>query len=375
MLFYIQYYSNKNETGIVMKKNKTLKIIVILLMSILAVVCLSYCSNTANKEKIGASDTLGESITAQEPESNDETLPHMQETSNETEPQTIEETVPETEPATEAPPETTPPPPGYVAVTGITLSVYSVNLQAGDKQMPIVTMAPANATDKGEIWKSSDTSVATVDIYGNITGISQGKCTVTVTSASNPTVSANVSVSVSPAPAPTYIDGILVVNKTYALPKSYAPGWDAEASAKIWEMIGDAQKEGLKFRIASGYRSYIDQSIIYNNYVAVDGQAAADRYSARPGHSEHQSGLAFDLSTTYFSGLTQEFANTPEGIWLAENCHKYGFIIRYPKEKEHITGYMYEPWHVRYLGVEKAAAVRDSGLCLEEYLGITSSYS
>jgi len=169
---------------------------------------------------------------------------------------------------------------------------------------------------------------------------------------------------------PTYIDGILVVNKTYALPKSYAPGWDAEASSQLWKMFAAAKTDGISLWVKSGYRSYIDQQIIYNGYVANDGQANADRYSARPGHSEHQSGLAFDLNS-----LSQDFGTTPEGIWLAQNCHKYGFIIRYPKEKEHITGYMYEPWHVRYLGVEKATAVFESGLCLEEYLGITSKYA
>ena len=101
-----------------------------------------------------------------------------------------------------------------------------------------------------------------------------------------------------------------------------------------------------------------------------DGQEAADRYSARPGHSEHQSGLAFDLND-----LSESFGRTKEGIWLRENCWKYGFIIRYPEDKESITGYMYEPWHVRYIGNDSAKAVYESGLCLEEYLGITSQYS
>ena len=100
------------------------------------------------------------------------------------------------------------------------------------------------------------------------------------------------------------------------------------------------------------------------------GQAAADRFSARPGHSEHQTGLAFDLNS-----ITDEFKDTDEGKWVTENCHNYGFIIRYPADKESVTGYMYEPWHIRYLGVETAQAVHDSGLCLEEYLGITSQYA
>ena len=167
----------------------------------------------------------------------------------------------------------------------------------------------------------------------------------------------------------TYIDGILIVNKTYPLPKSYAPHEDKTAVSALYGMFKAAKKEGLSLFVKSGYRSYLDQSIIYRGYVERDGQAAADRYSARPGHSEHQSGLAFDLNST-----SSSFADTPEGIWLKDNCHKYGFIIRYPEGKEHLTGYMYEPWHVRYLGVEKATAVYESGLCLEEYLGITSAY-
>ena len=97
---------------------------------------------------------------------------------------------------------------------------------------------------------------------------------------------------------------------------------------------------------------------------------AADTYSARAGHSEHQTGLAFDLNS-----LEESFGETREGIWLREHCWEYGFIIRYPKGKESITGYMYEPWHVRYLGKSAAKSVFESGLCLEEYLNVTSAYA
>lgn len=171
-------------------------------------------------------------------------------------------------------------------------------------------------------------------------------------------------------PEPTYINGILIVNKTYALPSSYGGGADPTALAAVNEMIAAAAEEGLNLFIISGYRSYDKQANIYRNYVARDSQAAADRYSARPGHSEHQTGLAFDMNS-----IEQSFAETPEGIWLAENCSRFGFIIRYTKENEPITGYMYEPWHVRYLGVDIAQQVEASGLCLEAYLGITSQYS
>ncbi len=170
---------------------------------------------------------------------------------------------------------------------------------------------------------------------------------------------------------PTYINGILIANKTYALPKSYAPGCLSTATQEAFNlMAADASAQGLSLWIASGYRSYDLQKDLYTRYCNNDGKEAADTYSARPGHSEHQTGLAFDLNS-----INDSFAYTAEGQWVAENCHKYGFIVRYPQGKESITGYKYEPWHLRYLGVETATAVYESGLCLEEYLGITSSYS
>lgn len=259
---------------------------------------------------------------------------------------------------------------GHVSVTDITLTVYNVSLPVGHQTMPIVTMLPQNASDKGEIWQSSDTSVATVDYLGNIKGVSEGNCVITVTSTDNSAVSATVNVTVIPDAECTYIDGILIANKTYSLPQSYAPGWDTEASEQLKEMFEAAKEDSIYLFVKSGYRSYIDQKIIYNDYVKRDGKEMADTYSARPGHSEHQTGLAFDLNS-----LDSSFESTPEAKWIAENSYKYGFIVRYPKGKENITGYIYEPWHVRYLGIEKAKEVYESGLCLEEYLGITSVYS
>ncbi len=168
----------------------------------------------------------------------------------------------------------------------------------------------------------------------------------------------------------TYIDGVLIVNKTYSLPKDYNPGVNATAESAFNKMQSAAAAEGLNIYISSGFRSYEYQSGLYERYASRDGYAAADRYSARPGHSEHQTGLAFDLNT-----IDDSFADTREGKWVAENCHKYGFIIRYPKGKENITGYMYEPWHIRYLGVDMATKVYESGKTLEEYFGITSEYN
>ena len=169
----------------------------------------------------------------------------------------------------------------------------------------------------------------------------------------------------------TYIDGILIANKTYALPSTYGKGLTSETQNAFNKMKADANKQGLHLWIASGYRSYYDQKYIYNNYVKNDGQKIADTYSARAGHSEHQSGLAFDLNT-----ISDSFAFTNEGKWVNDNCYKYGLIIRYPKGKDNITGYMYEPWHLRYVGVELATKLYNNGSwsTVEEYFGIDSKY-
>ncbi len=259
---------------------------------------------------------------------------------------------------------------GEIRVESIELDRYSVTVEVGKSEMPIVTMKPENATNKKEIWTSNDEKIAKVNHYGNITGVSVGKCTVTVVSEDNPDVKAQVEVTVKEQPGLTYIEGILIANKTYSLPSTYAPGEDSTAVAALNKMFAAAKEDGVNLFVVSSYRSYQTQEKLYNNYVARDGVAAADRYSARAGHSEHQTGLAFDLNS-----LEQSWGETKEGKWLAANCHKYGFIIRYPKDKENVTGYMYEPWHVRYLGVETATKVYNSGKCLEEYLGITSEYA
>ena len=168
----------------------------------------------------------------------------------------------------------------------------------------------------------------------------------------------------------TYVNGILIANKTYGLPSDYNPGKilpDAQSAFNL--MQADAKKAGLSLWICSGFRSYTYQNTLYNNYVARDGKAKADTYSARPGHSEHQTGLAMDINNA-----SDSFNNTKEAKWIAENCYKYGFILRYPQGKQDITGYKYESWHVRYLGKALAKEVYDSGLTLEEFLCIDSKY-
>ena len=169
----------------------------------------------------------------------------------------------------------------------------------------------------------------------------------------------------------TYIDGYLIVNKTYTLPSSYGNGLTNATTEAFNKMQAAAKVDGLNIYISSGFRSYSYQKTLYNNYVNRDGVTAADTYSARAGHSEHQSGLAFDVNT-----INDSFANTEEGKWLNDNCYKYGFILRYPNGKSDETGYQYEPWHFRYVGVELAEKLYNNGswITVEDYFGITSRY-
>ncbi|MDN5709367.1 MAG: D-alanyl-D-alanine carboxypeptidase family protein [Planococcus sp. (in: firmicutes)] len=168
-----------------------------------------------------------------------------------------------------------------------------------------------------------------------------------------------------------YVEDILIVNKKYALPSTYNPGINATAKKALDAMIADAKKQSVILKITSSYRSYWYQNTLYNNYVKKHGKAKADRFSARPGHSEHQTGLAFDLGGVNQAHWFEEsFADTKEGKWLASNAHKYGFHLRYQKGKEDITGYMFEPWHFRYIGEANATNIKASGKTLEEYFDI-----
>lgn len=167
-----------------------------------------------------------------------------------------------------------------------------------------------------------------------------------------------------------YIDGIMIVNKAYSISKDYNPKDLLPETKKAYEKMKKAAKEdGVSLWIVSGYRSYDTQKIIYDNYVKTNGKEKADTFSARPGYSEHQTGYAMDLNDA-----TSNFEGTKAAKWLDANAYKYGFIIRFPNGKEKYTGYKYEPWHVRYLGVMKATKIYKSGLSLEEYYNLDSKY-
>ena len=179
----------------------------------------------------------------------------------------------------------------------------------------------------------------------------------------------------------------ILVNRTHPLDSSYVPsdlipvnvpfafiGNDQRnflrrpAAAALEKMFTDAKDVNLSLIGVSGYRSYDRQKMIYEQNLAVKGEDETNLYSAKPGQSEHQTGLAMDISApSIFSALTTDFETTPEGMWLKDNAYRYGFILRYPAGKEHITGYAYEPWHFRYVGIPLAAYLKSNNLTLVEY--------
>lgn len=143
-----------------------------------------------------------------------------------------------------------------------------------------------------------------------------------------------------------------------------------EAASALEELFAGAAEEGIELFATSGFRSYSTQKAIFDRKAKERGEKTANQSVAKPGQSEHQTGLAMDIegASTLGSGLNADFGESVEGIWVAEHCHEYGFIIRYPKGKTHITGYIYEPWHLRYVGKEAAQEITELGITFEEYI-------
>ncbi|HWI63311.1 MAG TPA: D-alanyl-D-alanine carboxypeptidase family protein [Symbiobacteriaceae bacterium] len=230
--------------------------------------------------------------------------------------------------------------------------------------------------------------------------------TVPVTSPA-PTTPAPVQTTPAPAPAPVetkpapsvpkpeaplasnHTSITVLVNKRFRLPADYRPAdlvvpnvpfifkeaddkrlMRKEAAQALETLFAAAKQAGIHLAGVSGFRSYETQQALYSYYVKVQGEETASRYSAQPGHSEHQTGLAMDVSgSTGKCAADDCFADTPEADWLAKHAHEYGFIIRYPKGKESITGYAYEPWHLRYVGTALSKQVAAAGVTLEEQFG------
>lgn len=176
-------------------------------------------------------------------------------------------------------------------------------------------------------------------------------------------------------------DILVLVNKNNQLPRDYSPNdletinefyayQDKQVRSFVKEaferLSEDALILGYKIIVSSAFRDYEYQNLLYQGYVEEKGKDYADRCSARPGHSEHQTGLSIDVTGTNLDYNLFEESNEFE--WMRDNAHLYGFIMRYPKGKEDITGFKYEPWHYRYVGLEVATLIHDKGITLEEYL-------
>jgi D-alanyl-D-alanine carboxypeptidase len=154
----------------------------------------------------------------------------------------------------------------------------------------------------------------------------------------------------------------------------YAQPLREPAARAVESLIAAAAADGLNVRIISAHRDYATQVGLYDGYVARDGQEAADTYSARPGHSEHQTGLAVDFDDHGACYLAACFGETPAGLWLADHAADHGFVLRYPEGKQEITGFMPEPWHFRYVGTELAQEMRTTGVTtLEEFFGLPAA--
>ena len=271
-------------------------------------------------------------------------------------------------------------------------SSNNINISVGEKRNLNVKMNPSNSTSKGINYKYDKKIISLKN--GIVTGKKVGKTTIKLFSKKDG-ITKEINVTVKKKEKEvikeqkedkkeetnskelvvkdgiTYIDGIMIVNKSYSLPSSYNPGGlTDDFMDAFYEMQAAASLDGISLFIASGFRDYDYQTELYNAYVERDGKEAADTYSARPGFSEHQTGLAADINAA-----DESFNDTAEAKWMDANCYKYGFVIRFPKGKEKYTGYTYESWHLRYVGKNLAKKIHDAGgISLEEYFNIKSEY-
>lgn len=250
-------------------------------------------------------------------------------------------------------------------------------------------------------FRSSDPAIATIDGNGNVhvakEAVTGNKAIITVSydnqsaqtelivkNSLEHTVTAGTG-SIAVVTNPQALD--VVVNKQRSLPVDFVPpnmvepdvpfNFSGKSEKKLMQevaaraleaLFAAAKKDDITLYAVSGYRSYGTQKSIYNHNVATQGEEHASRFSARPGHSEHQTGLTMDVTGTDPKCLLEQcFEHNAEGKWIAENAARYGFILRYPKDKEDITGYAFEPWHLRYLGEELALEIDRLNTTLEEY--------
>ncbi|MFY0544517.1 D-alanyl-D-alanine carboxypeptidase family protein [Brevibacillus sp. H7] len=271
--------------------------------------------------------------------------------------------------------------------------------------VPPTLVLPPGATQplpyaKGVTYKSSSPEIVSISEDGELTvspEAATGEAVTVTVHFGGQSRQATVKVKPSLADTVTTVNGVptvtnpsdlvVVVNKQRSLPADYVPGdlvepnvpftfpgksekrlLRVEAAKALEEMFARAKQENVQLYAVSGYRSYQTQQALYAGYVKTQGTEHASRYSAQSGKSEHQTGLAIDVSGgDKKTRLEEPFANTVEGKWLAKHAAEFGFIIRYPRGKEAITGYAYEPWHIRYVGKNVAKEIASRGITLEEY--------
>jgi len=226
----------------------------------------------------------------------------------------------------------------FTTTTKATTTTTTVTTQEVTTLTQEVTDLPVDTTSTEEVFSQSENIITNVDVQ------------------------------------PTYINNVLIVNSNHPLPQSYAPSSDmvygengliAEVQQSFDLMNTDAINDGIYLTINSGYVSYDEQNTRYQNALANYGSDYANHYVDQAGYSESQTGYSILLNSA-----DQTFDTTAEAQWVAENCYKYGFIVRYPQGKESITGKGYRSYQIRYVGVDMATQIYTQGLCLEEYLGI-----
>lgn len=181
------------------------------------------------------------------------------------------------------------------------------------------------------------------------------------------------------------MDYLMLIDSINAVPTDHCPKLrlvggiflEETTAERCEQMLADAAEQGVPIKLLSGYRDSEYQQRLWNKDIArylsdgmsfAEAQSLTARYLAKPGHSEHQTGLAADFCTPDWDDTQDDFSRTEQGRWLCGNAHRYGFILRYPRMKEHLTGIAYEPWHYRYVGLPHAEIIRSRGLTLEEYL-------
>ncbi|GFZ31567.1 D-Ala-D-Ala carboxypeptidase VanY [Clostridium zeae] len=260
----------------------------------------------------------------------------------------------------------------FIFTMSVVLSASIISINKSQKNTQVMTnkenISSQNSTNNISINNGSDTSV----IKQNGDSNDDGKVQLT-------------SELVNKISSEDY--RLLLVNKDYPLDDTYKPDnlvvpkvkmlgsvanenrkLKKEAAEALANLFSDAKKEKINLIFVSGYRSFESQADVYERKVKSDGATEASKYVARQGSSEHQTGLAVDINSSPYYDLAEDFEKTKEGKWVAENAFKYGFVIRYLKGKSDITGYNYEPWHLRYVGQENAKYMYENNLCLEEYI-------